>query len=110
MTIDEIAKTIKENYVLYSGALRRKIGSFYPHRKIVMGVSIQNHRFWIWAMPVHYEGPNDKVFLIDQSYENIDDAVSYFLDFMRDSCKDVKEIEHKSKIILRTYPQPNALE
>jgi len=110
MTANEIVKVLNESYLLYSGTLRRKIKSFYPNRKIVMGVSIRDHQFWIWAIPFHYEGPNDQVYILEQECKNIDDAVSYFLDFMRDSCKDVKDIKDKGKIILRTYPQPNALE
>jgi len=75
-----------------------------------MGVSIQNHQFWIWAIPVHYEGPGDKVYIIEQGCKNIDEAVDYFQEFLRDSCKNVKDIKHKGKIILKTYPQPNTLE
>jgi len=110
MTADEIVKVLNESYIMYSGTLRRKINSFYTNRKIVMGVSIQNHQFWIWAIPVHYEGPNDRVYIIEQGCNNFDEAVNYFQDFMRDSCKDVIDIKHKGKIILRTYPQTNALE
>lgn len=92
---------------MYSGALVRKIKSFYPNRKLVMGISILNKHYRVWAIPVRYEGPDGDLAIIEQDFVTIEDAVDYFQDFMRESCKDVRDITLKCKFNLRIYPLLN---
>jgi hypothetical protein len=102
--IECVTTFLKKSGVLYSGALVRKIKSFYPNRKLVMGISILNKHYRVWAIPVRYEGPNPDLAIIEQDFDAIEDAVDYFQDFMRETCKDVRDITLKCKFNLRIYP------
>jgi len=105
--IEYVTTFLRKSGVLYSGALVRKNKSFYPNRKLVMGISILNKHYRVWAIPVRYEGPDGDHAIIEQDFVTIEDAVDYFQDFMRESCKDVRDITLKCKFKLRIYPLLN---
>lgn len=110
MHTSEVLTVIQESYILYSGTLVRKINSFYPGRKIVMGISFNDGLFRVWAIPVRYASPDPNINIIEHDFESIDDTVDYFMEFKRDSCKDTVDIKKIGKLTLKTYPQPNALD
>jgi hypothetical protein len=105
--IEYVTTVLKASGVLYAGALVRKIKSFYPNRKLVMGISILDQLYRVWAIPIRYEGPDADLAIIEQDFDAIEDAVDYFQDFMRESCKDVRDITLKCKFNLRIYRLQN---
>jgi len=107
MKIEYVTTVLKKSGVLFSGALVREIKSFFPNRKLVMGISILNQKYRVWAIPIRYEGPDADMAIIEHDFDAIEDSVDHFQDFMRECCKDVRDITLKCKFNLRIYPLLN---
>jgi len=109
MQKNDISEVMKESNVLFSGALKRRINSYYPNRHLMMGIAVHDPVYRVWALPMRYDGPDANLEVVLKDFQTMEEAVDYFMDFMRDSCKDVVEISQQNKVILKTYLFPNTL-
>jgi len=107
---NNIIETIRESKILYSGVLARKVRLFFPGRQIVMGISIHDHQYKIWAIPKRYKGEDADIAVFEGDFKDLEEAVDSFLEFMQGSCKNAKDITLQYKIILKRGLQPNSAE